>query len=188
MNQEEIDNQTINNPKVNEVQYAGLWIRVGASIIDSFVILPIGLLSFYNLLAFKSLLFMILLTILASLYKPLMEWRYGATLGKMAMKIKVVSEDYGFLGLEQAFGRYMPWMITQVLTLVSYYYLFNSDGFLEMDSFLELGTMTQESPTDTINTVYNFIFIIIVGSLAVDKRHQGFHDKIAKTFCIKVQK
>lgn len=189
MNEIEKDNLLIKNEHgFSDVEYAGLWIRVGASIIDSFVMIPVVLLTFYNIFSIKSMLFMVVLTILASLYKPLLEWRYGATLGKMACKIKVVNENMGFLSMSQAFGRYLPWLITQILSLISYFYIFNSPNFQEIDGFIEMGAIAQESPLDTVNSVYNFIFLVIVGSLAIDKRKQGFHDKIAGTFCIKVPK
>ena len=170
-----------------EVEYAGFWIRVGASVIDSLVMIPIIILTFYNIIAIKSLFFMFILTLIASLYKPFLEWRYGATFGKMAVKIRVVNEQMGNLSLGQAFGRYIPWAITQVLSFITYYYLFTSANFQEVNSFMQIGELSQTSPIETTSTVYNFIFIFIVGSLAFDPKKQGFHDKIAKTFCIKTK-
>ena len=62
-----------------EIKYAGFWIRAGASIIDGFVTAPIGILIIYNFLIAKSFPFLIFTTILTMLYKPLMEWRFGAS-------------------------------------------------------------------------------------------------------------
>lgn len=176
----------LSSPK--EIKYAGFWIRVAASLVDGIVTTPIGILIIYNFIVIKSYPLMVLFTILSMLYKPLMEWRYGATLGKMALKIKVVNENQKFISLDQAFGRFMPWVINHTLSLISYYYIFQTDAFMEMDSILNMEALSTESPIETANTLYFFIFIIIIGSLIYDKRSQGIHDKIAQTFVIKVIK
>lgn len=185
MNVESLDD---NHDYKEEIEYAGGWIRTKAAIIDGFVTTPIGALIIYNFLSVKSFPLMIFYTILTMLYKPLMEWRYGATLGKMALKIKVVNENQEFLSFDQAFGRYIPWMINHILSLISYYYIFKTEAFLEMDSILHMEALSSPTPIETANTVYFFIFLFIIGSLIYDKRHQGFHDKIAKTIVIKIAK
>lgn len=76
-------------------RFAGFWIRVGATIVDILVMLPFVGLSFYILLVLKSLPLMIVITVIMAAYKPLMEYQYGATLGKMAVGIKVVNEEGG---------------------------------------------------------------------------------------------
>jgi len=177
-----------NNSSQKDIKYAGFWIRVAAALVDGLVTLPIGLLITYNFLIIKSFPLMVLFTILGMLYKPLMEWRYGATLGKMALKIKVVSENLEFISLEQAFGRFMPWIINHVLSLISYFYIFQTEDFLKMDSISNMSALSMESPIETASTVYLYIFFIIIGTLIYDKRSQGIHDKIAKTLVIKVPK
>ena len=186
MDEDTLDDVLLNahqNPQ--EVEFAGFWIRFLASIVDSFALIPLVLLSFYNIFVLKSVLLMIILTILSTIYKPLLEWKYGATFGKMAVKIQVVNENLGKINAEQAIGRYIPWLITQLLSLITSFYMFNSPDFDNVTSFDDLGTFAQNLPTDNASTIYNFIFIFLVGSLAFDKRKQGIHDKIAKTLCIK---
>ena len=48
-----------------------------------------------------------------------------------------------------------------------------------------MAALSMESPIETSSTIYLYVFIIIIGSLIYDKRSQGIHDKIAKTFVIK---
>ena len=57
-----------------------------------------------------------------------------------------------------------------------------------MNSMLNMEALSATSPIETTNTVYFYIFIVIMASLIYDKRKQGFHDKIARTFVIKVNK
>ncbi|MBK8392708.1 MAG: RDD family protein [Saprospiraceae bacterium] len=46
--------------------------------------------------------------ILLMCYKPFMEFQYGATLGKMAVKLKVVNLDFEKITLSQSIIRYIP--------------------------------------------------------------------------------
>jgi len=188
MDENTLDNDLFNQNQNPQIEYAGLWIRVLASIIDSFALMPLALLSFYNIFSIKSIILMVLLIILQSIYKPLMEWRYGATLGKMAVKIQVVNENVQRITLEQSVGRYIPWLISQILSLITSFYIFNSSDFSDVSDLTSLGTVAQNSPLDYVSTMYSFMFIFLIGSLVFDSRKQGVHDKIARTFCIKKKK
>lgn len=172
----------------NQVEYATFWVRLLAVIIDGFVTLPIGLLILFNFLSLKSFPLMVLTTLLTVLYRPLMEWRYSATVGKMLLKIKVVNEDQEHIRIDQAFGRNIPWIINYTLSLISYFYLFQTADFIAMDSIFHMEALAATSPIETANTVYFYIFLAIMVSLIYDKRKQGIHDKIAQTFVVKVKR
>jgi len=183
------DNVTDNNHGYQEeIEYAGFWIRFGAGLIDMLVMIPIIAISLYNQFDIKSIVLLYVLTVLSALYKPLMEWRYGATLGKMACKIKVVNEDLNPISIDQGFGRYIPWGISAILQLMAATYIFSNPGFSAADTFMKIGVIAQNSPLGNISNFYNLVFLIIVGSLIFDKKSRGFHDKIAKTMVIKVKK
>lgn len=184
---EEIDIND-NHGYKEEIEYAGFWIRVGAAIIDMLAFIPIMALGFYNLFSLKSVVLLYILTLISSIYKPLMEWRYGATLGKMACKIKVVNTELGYLSIDQAFGRYIPWAISVLITLISTTRMYMSSNFQNIHTYMELTAISQDDPLNTVSTIYSFIFLIIVGSLIFDQHKRGFHDKIAGTLCIKVSK
>lgn len=171
-----------------ETEYAGFWIRVGASLIDMLVLIPLITLSIFNQFDFKSIVLLYVLSILSALYKPLMEWRYGATLGKMACKIKVVNEDLKPISIDQGFGRYIPWAISAIIQLMAGTFIFSDPSFRTAETFIEIGEIAQKSPLNNISNIYNVVFLIIVGSLAIDKKSRGFHDKIAKTMVIKIKK
>ena len=171
-----------------EIQYAGAWLRVKAAFIDGLVTLPLGGLISYNLFIVKSFPLMCFIIFLTILYKPLMEWRFGATVGKMLIQLKVVNEEHKQLTIDQAFGRSIPWVINHLLSLISYFYLFQSDAFYEMNSISNMDALTTPTPITTTSTVYFYIFLVIVGSLIYDKRKQGIHDKIAKTVVIRTTK
>jgi uncharacterized RDD family membrane protein YckC len=171
-----------------EIEYAGFWLRLGAAFVDTLVMAPIIALSLYNQFDTKSIILLYALTVLSILYKPLMEWRFGATVGKMAFKLKVLNEDLKPISIDQGFGRYIPWGISAVLQLMAANFIFSDPGFNAADTFMEIGVIAQRSPLTNISNIYNILFVIIVGSLIIDKKSRGFHDKIAKTVVIKIAK
>ena len=171
-----------------ETEYAGFWIRLGAAFIDMLVLFPIMGLNIYNQFDIKSIALLYFLTVISSLYKPLMEWRFGGTLGKMTFKIKVLNEDLKPISIDQGFGRYIPWAISAIIQLIAATFIFSDPMFKAADTFMEIGAITQQSPLNNISSIYNLIFLVIIGSLAIDKKSRGFHDKIAKTVVIKIPK
>lgn len=171
-----------------ETQYASFWIRLGAAVIDMLVLFPIIGLNIYNQFDTKSIALLYFLTLASSLYKPLMEWRFGATLGKMACKIKVLNEDLKPIGIDQSFGRYIPWGISVVIQLMAATFIFSDPMFKAAKTIMEIEAIARLSPLSNISNTYNLIFLVIIGSLVIDKKSRGFHDKIAKTVVIKIPK
>ncbi|MBL4668427.1 MAG: RDD family protein [Flavobacteriales bacterium] len=171
-----------------EIEYAGFWIRVGAALIDTLVFSPLIALSFVNLFYFKSLVLLYVMIVLQSLYKPLMEFRYGATLGKMAVKIRVVNENQGFITIDQAFGRYIPWVISAIISLITSTAIYTSPEFYKLTTYIELTKFSQNLPLSTVSQVYNIVFLVLICWVVIDPKKQGLHDKIARTFCIKIKK
>lgn len=166
------------------IRYAGFWIRVAASFIDFLVLTPIVFLNYYNILVVKNLP-LLFFTILASmLYKPFMEYKYGATLGKMAVSVKVVDYNYAQISLEQAAIRYIPWFINVVISAILTVTLFNTPEFSEVDDFAGIGQATQNLPFYLYSQVYNFVFLIFIIVVAFNFKKQGLHDMMAKTYCI----
>ena len=179
------ERQNLNEINLNNVEFAGLWIRLGANLIDTLVMIPIFLLSIYNGLHFKSLLLMFMLTFLGALYKPYLEWKKSATFGKIAVGIKLVDESMNDINGEQAIKRYSPWGIAFLISITINVLLYMTPEFQNVDDFISLGLLANESPLQLINTIYSFVFIVLIGSLIFDSRKQGFHDKFAGTYCIK---
>src|SRR5687767_7279656 len=76
----------------NAVKFGGFWLRLGALIIDTVILAPISFgVMFFNITSWKSPLLLIIFSLIAVGYKPAMERYYGATLGKMALKLRVVN-------------------------------------------------------------------------------------------------
>lgn len=143
------------DPAGNEVEYAGFWIRTGATLIDALLIVAITyplLFAIYGSEYFamdKSVLISgpadFLLTYIAPAAASIWFWRAKqGTPGKMLLSLRVVDAQTGNgLSLGQAIGRYLAYFV----------------------SALPAGL--------------GFLWI------AFDARKQGWHDKLAKTMIVR---
>lgn len=138
-----------------EYEYAGFWIRVGALLIDTILVLmvtlPLTIMIYGNAVWESENMFLFLgpadflINYTLPFVATILFWLYkSATPGKMALKIKIVNASDGSkLSVGQAIGRYFAYIPATLL------------------------------------------FGIGIFWVAFDKRKQGWHDKLAKTVVIK---
>ena len=179
-----LDNDLQKTNEEPEVEWAGFWVRVGASLIDFFVYLPFAGLSFYNLNNSKNLYLQLFCLLVMMLYKPLMEFRYGATLGKMAVGIKVVSNDFQSITLPQSTLRYLPWLVGQVISLFTAILLFQHPDFEYTSGMTELGYLQNEIISPLIRMLSSVFLLVSCLVVAFSENKQGLHDMIGSTYCI----
>lgn len=165
------------------IQYASFWERVGASIIDGLIMLPVIALNFYNTINIKSLILAIVLSFVYLIYKIYMEGTSGATFGKRAMKIKVVNENNTPINLQTAAVRASLYIINALVGLISTVAIFQAAGFDEVTAFADLGPF-QQANGNNFGMVTAILVLISVIFVAFDSKKQALHDKIAKTICI----
>lgn len=170
---------------IDEIQYAGFWIRFLASIIDSFALIPITLLNLYNLYFLKNIPLELFITLIAIVYKPFMEAKYGATLGKMALKIKVLNSDNKSIEIKHALLRYIPWVVGIFISLYSSYILFNNPDFLITKGWTESSLIQAELIPKWLTYINSFTMIIFGVFIAFTTKKQGLHDFIANTVVVK---
>lgn len=173
-------------PELESVRYAGFRVRVGASLIDSVVLLPLVGLNYYNSLNTKSLALALLVALGSAVYKPLMEYRYGATVGKMAVKIKVVNYNLQAITLEQTLIRYLPWLLSVVITMMASIAIFQTPGFMEATDVMAYGELVQSTSYMKWMQFASWIVPISAFGMVFSPYRQAVHDQLAKTFCIYV--
>ncbi len=119
--------------------YAGFWIRAGAKIIDMFILWAIQTIVYIPLFAiipsmakspgnaqdFSSLIivqaiFSIIPIVLQAAYVTWFLGKFGATPGKMACRLKVVSFDGEKITYSKAFGRYFAEIISGLILGIGY--------------------------------------------------------------------
>ncbi len=176
----------IQTTETQQTKWAGFWIRVGASLIDVLVLVPVIVLNFVNLLSIKSLAFQLLLDLTVICYKPFMEYQYGATLGKRALQIKVVNEHFGNISLPQAILRAFPYWLNQLISLIGGVLLYQHVNFESADSFIRIAALQADVMPSYISSGISFICVISMLVVAFTSRKQGIHDLMAKTFCVRV--
>jgi len=117
------------------VHYGGFWIRFAAVLIDGILLaivnVPLGLLaggsftfrpqvvSPFALLATQMLVTLIQLAV-GITYETMMIGRYGATLGKMACGLRVVTADGGKVTYLRAFARYWAKLLSQLTIYIGF--------------------------------------------------------------------
>jgi len=163
---------------------AGFWIRVVASLIDGIVMSPIQVAAFVAFLSVKSLPLALLVSIPGFVYKPFMESRYGATLGKMACGLRVIDQHGRRLSIVAAYERFLPPLVRAVVSLITIVWVFSAPQFQAVSSFLELGRLMQQSPVNQLSTILSFVVLIDCVTAAFTNRKRAIHDMIAGSYCV----
>lgn len=156
--------------------YAGFGVRAGAAVIDFLVTIPLVLLVQFTLLEDLFPIIPFFVSTVLLFYKPFMEYRFGATLGKMAVGIKVVGLHYQPISFGRAFLRLSPWWPIKIGTIIinAYYAL-----------GISMPMLTVSFSWYQLFQVIGFI-AIITSCLTVlaNPKDQSLHDLFAKTYCV----
>jgi uncharacterized RDD family membrane protein YckC len=125
-------------PLTAGVRYGGFWIRFLARVIDGLILgvvgivitVPLGLgtMATYSgsgMPDFAALISSILLQtsirfLIAASYEILLTWKTGATLGKMALQLKVVRPDGGPITIGRSIGRYFSTIVSTVILWIGF--------------------------------------------------------------------
>lgn len=170
----------------NEVVYGGFWTRLGAMIVDGFVLAPLTVsIMYFNVVSWKSVEVLIIFTLLSLMYKPFMEYMYGATLGKMALRLKVVNLQFEKASLEEILLRNVFHIVPSVISLFFSIGMYNDSEFLEIDGYLEFATFSQQFQSiQIISWVSSCITLVDLIVMLADDRKRSLHDRIGKTFVV----
>jgi uncharacterized RDD family membrane protein YckC len=166
--------------------YGGFWPRLGALLLDGIILAPITFgLTFYNLFSLKSGALMMAVALIGIAYKPFMEYAYGATLGKMALRLKVVNQQLERPDLQTVLLRNIFHILPTLLTAVMSLGMYSNPDFEDVTGFMEYITFAQAyGSSQTISSLSSLIILIEAIMLAVDDRKRTLHDRIAGTFVI----
>jgi uncharacterized RDD family membrane protein YckC len=173
----------------NTVIYGGFWVRFGAMFIDGLVLAPVSVgVTYYNATSAKSPILLAVITLLSLAYKPVMEYIYGATLGKMALKLRVVDAQFEKAGLQEILLRNIFNIVPSLVTLVFTVSIYLNPEFKDIDGFTEYNQYTgQFKSLRILNFVSVLITIVDAIILVSDSRKRSLHDKIAQTYVIERQ-
>ena len=185
MDQPTTENNEHSKAPKNHFRFATLGVRLAAAFIDVLVYMPVAAFGVYNLATYKSFGLDLLVNLFPLFYKPLMEWKYGATLGKMALKVKVISTSSLNISLDQALARFTPFFLYLGVIIMSNYHLFTNSAFAEAADLEAVAELQQKSQFTGVSSFASFVMIFSVLYIITNPFRQGLHDKLARTYCIR---
>jgi uncharacterized RDD family membrane protein YckC len=172
------------------VEYIKFWPRAGAQIIDSIAIALItSIVNIYNLSSIKSFSIYLTIALLSILYKPFMEYKFAATLGKMVLNIKVVNQNFEKIDFLTSLKRSAIFIIPNLFYIPFYYLAFRNPKIIEVNGILEFSKFfSSEYPLQGVIAFVSFGLIladIIVLLSDSSKKEVSLHDRIGMTYVIK---
>ena len=170
-----------------DIVFAKFWVRFGAMLIDGLVtvmiILPV---TYFNVIQWKTPWIYILTSLLTIIYKPFMEYQYGATLGKMAVGIMVVGHQFQKVTLKEEIRRVsfyiVPNIIQQVLTLKFYFsgQLNSIQHYKDYNDYI-----VSTNPALYILNIIVFVLLVIdTITFFSNDQNRSLHDLYAGTYVI----
>lgn len=172
-------------------RFASFGYRLGAALIDILVTLPLSGGFLYFMMFEPNWQAYVGLTLLAATYKPLMEGFFGATVGKMILKIKVVQQGGEMINWSQAFIRYVPWIIASAISLwatqetILFLEDYGVNGFLEYgEAMAEFQQENGFSMKSIVSSIAGWLPLISALFLLGNDRKQAAHDMLAETFVV----
>ena len=170
------------------MRYAGFWPRLSAILIDLVVLAPLIAVSFWTLTASRAtaVLCEVLLAFAFAFYNIYFVGRWGQTLGKMAMRIRVLRLNGADAGFERALYRHaVDLALSVALSALTIYALLSVTdheyNMLAFDDRLDL----VEKKTGVWTNILNWLSLAWVGSelivLLLNDKRRALHDFIAGT-------
>jgi uncharacterized RDD family membrane protein YckC len=176
-----LDQPAIQQDK-SQIKYGTFWRRVGGTFLDWLVMVPFSYgIAYLNSASWRSSVILVLLSLIPLGYKPLMEFRYGATLGKMALNLRVRNLEFAEASLGAILLRNIFHIIPLLISLLSTLAVYNNFdlGLVKVAGFRQHYFEIQH-----ITFAFFFLSIIDAIALAADPRKRSLHDRIGGTVVV----
>ena len=168
-----------------EGEFAGFWRRVGATVIDTLLVLSLFPLSYYNMIQWKSMPLLLVLATIPLLYKNYCEYTWGATLGKYLNGIVVTTENFQKPSLKDIIFRNCFNIAAGLVSLGSSIYVFSQPAFATTKTFIDVSLLTAKSPLAQWSNIFGLLILVDILVIFGSPQKQTLHDKIAKTFVLR---
>jgi uncharacterized RDD family membrane protein YckC len=165
--------------------YATFWQRVWASLIDIVVLVPVYILGVTNNNQWKSLALMICLNIITIGYKPIMEYKFGATAGKMLTKISVLNYEYQPIQMSHSLLRNTFQIIPGIYSLLLAWLIYLLPEFQLTTTLDEYNNLSNSFINEIwYIVIVTVIFIADILFLFSDPRNRTLHDRMGQTVVV----
>ena len=133
------------------------------------------------------------------LYKPLMEFFFGATVGKALLSIKVVDKEGQNLSINKAYIRFIPFLLMTIMQLAQINIQLKVDPTIDQEgSFMESFVNNQEKTQEELEsitlvgdvnlvhvfTVINILVMINLFLIYFNRARRAGHDFMSGSYCI----
>lgn len=177
------------NLTTEKIRYVPFWTRAGAYLLDTILLGVVAfLINYVNITNFKSFLLYLTFALLGVFYKPFLESYYGATIGKMIVKIKVTDKNFKKIDITTSILRSLILVIPVVMYIPIYYMAFNNTSLSEINGFMEF-SRSVASEYSMQGIIGNLSMILITADIIFlltdsSKTQRSLHDRIANTYVI----
>ena len=161
--------------------------RFLAYLVDTLLLTLLTALTIYVMIGPRLVYVAIGLTVVEALYKPIMESRYGWTLGKLSQKIMVIDAATGRRpDFNQSLMRYLPWglgMFASIFLILQYA---KDPAFAEVADGWAYLDYERDSPwrKNTILAIIQQVPLFSSAWMVGDVLRQAIHDKLARTLVV----
>nr|WP_307011209.1 RDD family protein [Acinetobacter calcoaceticus] len=178
----------------NEKVYAGFWKRLSAGIIDMVVMIPFMVITHFtqSISIVSSMITLVIMAILGITYTIYFHYRFGATIGKMVVGIKITRPDGSKITPIQAVLRSsvdIGFCIIMVISqLIALNYadpeIYLNAGPIDRAKYILILYPAWYSVVSSASELWTWSEFIV---LLFNKRKRAIHDFIAGTIVIKKQ-
>ncbi|MFW1774167.1 RDD family protein [Acinetobacter seifertii] len=178
----------------NETVYAGFWKRLSAGIIDMLVMIPLMIIGYFtqNISIIISMITVVIAALFAITYIIYFHYRFGATIGKMVVGIKITRPDGSKISLIQAVLRSSVDIVFCIITVISELIalsyadpeIYLNAGKIDQAKYILLFYPAWYSIVNSASELWTWSEFIV---LLFNKRKRAIHDFIAGTIVIKKQ-
>jgi uncharacterized RDD family membrane protein YckC len=166
--------------------YGTFWPRFWALLLDGLILAVLSPLVLYNKTEWKSGVLFVAITCIQIAYKPFFEYLYGATPGKMALKLRVVNNEYGKASFNEILLRNVYQMTGGLLGLVlglsAFYQPASMEGSIFQNYSLAGGAAIAGG---LVQLVIGILYLVDMGFLLNSAESRSLHDRIGKTYVIR---
>jgi uncharacterized RDD family membrane protein YckC len=170
-----------------DIKFAMFWPRFGALILDYVVVLLITVpVTYMNITRWKIPAVYFLTCLVSIPYKPFMEYRYGATLGKMAAGLQVVGHNFEKVTLGEEMRRVSFYLLPAVLTVLMESRNYFSQAFISISDFREFNRYIVSS-NPAIAWLNVIVFVLMVAdciTFFTNFQRRSLHDIYGGTYVI----
>jgi uncharacterized RDD family membrane protein YckC len=162
--------------------------RAFASLIDGLILLPLVAIEWFNKSTWKNLELLVVTFLTGLTYKLFFEYKYGATIGKKAMKLKVVNTAFLPVNLKEVLFRNIFDIAERTFFFVIGVIIYRSPEFNTISSNKEYTDFSKTLiNTNLYVVVFTLLTIIEIIFIVTDKKRRALHDRLGETLVIKIQ-